>query len=92
MKKLLLVIVASAFFVAPVWAQQFVVPEGAIGPGGGVNYVFPAGSPFQARMSHFPVAPFYWTSYPMVPVPGIYDQSYPNVAGQGVQPANKAPW
>jgi len=85
MKKLLTALMLISVLACPAVAQYFVVPQGGLAPDGGLNYTFPAGYPFQAYVQHFPGAPVYWTSYPMVPVPG-YQQSGPLGAMPGHQP------
>jgi hypothetical protein len=73
MKRLLVALVLLGVCACPAMAQYFVVPQGGLAPDGGLNYTFPSGYPFQAYPSHYPGSPLYWTSYPMVPVPGLQE-------------------
>jgi hypothetical protein len=73
MKRLLVAIVLIGICACPAMAQYFVVPQGALAPDGGLNYTFPTGYPFHAYPPHYPGTPLYWTSYPMVPVPGLQE-------------------
>jgi hypothetical protein len=74
MKRLLLAVILSAVLSFPAMAQYYVTPSGGIAPDGGLNYVFPVGYPFQTMGPHFPGSAVYWTSYPMIAVPGIAEQ------------------
>lgn len=76
MKRPLMVLLLMGALTCPAMAQYFVVPQGGLAPDGGLNYTFPTGYPFQAYVPHYPGTPLYWTSYPMVPVPGL-EQSGP---------------
>jgi len=68
----LLVVVA---FATPAFSEFYLAPNGALRPDGGLQYGVPA-TPVGPAPGYCPpmftggyLAPLYWMSYPMVPVP-----------------------
>ena len=87
MKKLIPALILICLFVSAAAAELNIVPDGGTAPDGTVNFGFPAHAPFvpgapmgghsySVPIGHPPygpavVSPFYWASYPMVPVPMV---------------------
>ncbi len=78
MKRLILAALLVVLLSCSVFAQlYYVVPEVAVKPDGGTNYVFPSGAPFKAGPgtaysypnATYAISPLYGVSYPHDVIP-----------------------
>jgi hypothetical protein len=74
-RKFLLALMITVGISSSAMAQWFVAADGGIAPDGTLNYVFPAGSPFQPGGSVYPMPQQYWVYPPASSVSGFPGQT-----------------